>query len=298
MGVIMSDSQFRSFLELVNRIELPTSRTITDEARGLYEKACDLLLMYRGHPDVLMQALQLFVATGVRPYAYTGIALVLAAASYVSNGNHEPEGVEEALRWMEQAQLMAPKAFEIQIFLPLIYGSLKQSQKVRELLDTLRSHPAAKDNIRYALAEIRYWDGKNDIPQVKKWADAAFKIAKTDVQRLYVLNRLASAYMMKRMTKEALALYAEVVKLDPHDPWAWHNMSIMYGDLGDETNAGMCNDRALRIMNFGAAQQVRRSLMARWSKNRHPDILQELPPYAAPGLKSYGEATGAPPKRK
>src|SRR5690606_17702487 len=112
-----------------------------------------------------------------------------------------------------------------------------------------------------------------------QWNEIAFKNAQNNIQRLFALNSLAGSYLKKNRNNEALGLYREVVKIDPNDPWAWHNMSILYMKGNDYTNAGICNDRALRIMDFDAARQVQRSLIKEWSKARRPDLLSETPPY-------------------
>lgn len=87
------------------------------------------------------------------------------------------------------------------------------------------------------------------------------------------------------MYEESLGLFHEVVKIDPNDPWAWHNMSWMYLRLKDYTNAGSCNDRALRIMDFGVARNIQKSLINHWSQNRNPDVLKDVPPYKVRGTQ-------------
>jgi tetratricopeptide (TPR) repeat protein len=275
----MSDSQVQYFVNLFKQIEMPTSKTITEEGRELFERGCDTLLMYRGHPDTLMQALRLFLASDTRPYVLTGMALILDHASYISGGKYEPDGIRIALQRLAEAQDIAPFRFEINIIEPGIYGNLNDIERMREQLDTLRSNSEARTSFRYAITEMWYWEKKNDLSMVVRWNETAFKNAANNVQRLFALNALAGIYLRKDYNEEALELYHEVVKINPGDPWAWHNMSIIYFEQQDYTNAGKCNDRALRTMDFEAARNIQRSLVKVWSKNRHADVLHEIPPY-------------------
>lgn len=275
----MSDTLVQYFVGLLKQITLPTSTTITEDGQEIFERGCDVMLTYRGHYDTLMQALRLFLATEIRPYACAGIAQVLNTASYISGDESDPEGERLALQWFTQAQETNPYRFEINVLEPGFYSFRKDRQKVRALLDRLGSNPEARSSFRYALGEMWYWDRANDLSLVRQWNETAFGIARNNIQRLYALNALAGIYLGKRMNDDALALYHEVVKINPRDPWAWHNMSILYRGKGDYANAGNCNDRALRIMDFGAARDVQKSLVARWSKTRHADVLADVPPY-------------------
>lgn len=62
------------------------------------------------------------------------------------------------------------------------------------------------------------------------------------------------------MYEESLGLFHEVVKIDP-------------------------NDRALRIMDFGVARNIQKSLINHWSQNRNPDVLKDVPPYKVRGTQ-------------
>lgn len=272
----MSDENVRYFDEMLKKIDMPTDTAVSEDAREIFERGRDMMLMYRGHPDTLMQALHYFMATESRPYAFAGAAQVMYAASYLSGGKYDEEGVRIALKWLTSAQEINPHRFEINL---LETGFLKDKAQVRALLDRLRTHPEARTSFRYAMAEMDYWDDMNDLDKVKHWNQVAFQNAQNNTQRLYALNAMASTYMTKNMLEESLGLYHEVVKIDPNDPWAWHNMSWMYLRLKDYTNAGSCNDRALRVMDFGVARDIQKSLVNRWSQNRNPDVLKDVPPY-------------------
>jgi tetratricopeptide (TPR) repeat protein len=276
----MSDKQFEHFLNVVNKLDIPDSDEMTDESRDLFESGRDVMLMYRGHPDTLMQALQLFMATDCRPFVYAGAAIVIMSSSYISDGKYDPAGVKEALKLLDQAKQTArSRCFAIEMIEPGFHSNLGDLKKARNLLDKLGQFDEAQTSYRFAIAEMDYADKTNDMTGVKYWNELGFKRAQNNIQRLYALNALAGTFLMKKKDGEALGLYHEVVKIDPSDPWAWHNMSIIYMRRGDYSNSGYCNDRALSLMDFGAARHVLGNLINRWSKSRNPDILDDIPPY-------------------
>ncbi|HEX2906291.1 MAG TPA: tetratricopeptide repeat protein [Phototrophicaceae bacterium] len=277
----MSDEQARYFVNLLDQIKMPDCDFSTEAARQIYDEAHDVLLMYRGHPDTLMKALQGFVATGVRPYIYAGMARIVLLASYISSGKYDQWGVKQAAQLLQQAQRYASGYFEIDMIEPEIYNLLGQLETMRLKLDNLRRYVEAQTSFRFALLELWYWENGNNLDTITDWCRTAFERAETGIQRLYALNNLASTYMNRQHYQEALGVYQQLVKIDPQDPWAWHNMSWIYLNIQDYASAGACNRRALDNMEFEAARTIQKKLVEMWSKSRLPDILDDVPQYVS-----------------
>ncbi|MCP5098113.1 MAG: hypothetical protein GY943_21405, partial [Chloroflexi bacterium] len=58
----------------------------------------------------------------------------------------------------------------------------------------------------------------------------------------------------------AIKQYYQVTKIDPNDAWAWHNMSVMFTRMQKFEDAHLCNQKALNLMDFGAARQIETQL--------------------------------------
>lgn len=276
----MADDSYQIFADYLNKVKLPAGTAQrTEESFERYEYATDIVLMYRGHPDVLWSAMEAFIATEYLPYIYAGTANVMRSASYLSGGKHASKGVRAAIQMFESAKSLNPYAFEILILEPLLHGSLDDKKAMRYQLDQLAKSEEAATNFRYASTEMSYWKLVGDISRVVQWHDRAMKVATTDIQRLSALNSLAGMFLNQDKMKEAIALYQKVVEIDPNDAWAWHNMAYMYFRMNEYSRAGVCNERALSIMEFGAAQGIRADLIKRWSASRHADVLDDVPPY-------------------
>ena len=60
---------------------------------------------------------------------------------------------------------------------------------------------------------------------------------------------------------ESLALYGQLARIAPNDPWMWHNQSLMLYNLGRCAKALQCHDRVLSLMQFTVARDFRRRIV-------------------------------------
>jgi tetratricopeptide (TPR) repeat protein len=286
----MSESLVKHFRQLIETLDVPGDDLITDEALARYEAGRDILLMYRGDPDILMRALRTFISTQARPLIYAGAACVVISASYISGGKFETEGIDYARSLHGRAASYSRDSFQIELLDVTLLRHLKQMDKMRSALDSIRDHYAnAQTSIGYIFAEMDYWDQRANITEFEKWANIGLEHAQNNVHRLNVLNRLAGTYLkMPKFvgSKQALAYYQKIVTLDPEDPWAWHNMSIIHQHESDYEQAAFCNYRALELMPFGNAFDMLRALVERFAKQRHKDPIQEVARYNVATNKS------------
>lgn len=278
-------------LKYFEEFEFPTNDEITEKAEVIYNAANDVILMYRGHYGDLMRAFQLFIATGCRPYAYLGAARVLIGASYLSGGAYEDAGLDDAQKYLDNARAIIPNHIEIPLQQARIYVSRRDYKKFKEALDQIGQRPEAKNNLSYCMLQIRYWEHQRDMQNCEIWHSKAQALAVTNSQKLDALNRLASAYMGFGNDIRALQLYEQVVKLDPNDPWAWHNMSIMANKRRNFSLGGQYNRNALNIMEFGVAYQVLGQLISIWRNQRHENIVKEVPRYLSQEKQEEKKAT-------
>ena len=65
-----------------------------------------------------------------------------------------------------------------------------------------------------------------------------------------------------KLLEQAAQAYDQVLAIDPRDPWTWHNKSVVLQQLGRYQEALDCNTRALEIMDFGTAQDMRKPFYA------------------------------------
>jgi tetratricopeptide (TPR) repeat protein len=254
---------YQYILNILEKAPLPTSTEITDEARKIFEAACDVELMYTGDLSTLLQALKLFLQTDVQPYAYAGAAKIIARSAYIVNDNYDPRGVAIAMQWFDKARAIVSDRFEINLIAFNLYDSARDYTKCRTVLDGLKAADRTVEaNYRYAIAETRYWGVMKNLVQVEEWNKKALKAAQNDIQRMHALKSLGRIYMNNRKLQEALALYQQVVKINPDDAWTWHNMSFICMSSGDYSQAIFYNDRALSIGEFGAARDIHQRLTA------------------------------------
>jgi tetratricopeptide (TPR) repeat protein len=259
----MSADQFSYILQLAHQIEWPSNREVLPGSRAIYERGLDILNTYRGHPEVLVESLRIFHSTNVLPYALAGLAATLSHSSYISDNNYEPAGIQEALRWLKLAQSMTPDRLEINFHEAVLYIQAKQLDNARRVLDTLGKDPQSAKFFFFCIAEFSYWDCQGNLPKVQFWRDKALAAAGNSMQQYYVRHLFTAFYFNNRFYLDYIKAAQELIKVSPGDPWLWHNLSIAHFRLQQFPEAEFCNQKALGLLDFQPAQEMRDQLRRR-----------------------------------
>jgi tetratricopeptide (TPR) repeat protein len=243
---------------VVQQAEWPMEHRLTMQSRRIYENGLDLVNAYRGHPGIYIEALKMFQRSNSCPYAYAGIAFTLTMASSGEDANAARPGFQKALKWLEKSQAIEPDRPEINFIEAVIYINRGQLENGRLILDHLTTQDAR--NYYVCLTEMNYWHQQGDEDRFLQWIHQALEEASNSHRQAYVLNSLANFHFAKRSYNKSIKLFQKVVEIDPYDPWAWHNMSLMLVRMKQFKEAKLCNERALKIMDFGAARQVEQEI--------------------------------------
>lgn len=263
----MSDAMSQQINQIVAQSSIPAETAITPEATRRYEQATEILDTYRGHPQVLFDALRAYLATGSRPYAYAGIARVLSAAAFEHDDLYDQKTLTQALDWLQRAQEIVPDRNDVNLVEAILYLHMKRYQDARTVLDHLGQ--AGTPDYHFCLTEMSYWDAQRDIPRVEQWYHRAVALTQTEDQRTYLLEMFAGVYLMNKMQDQALPLYERLVQIKPDNPWAWHNASVILYRQKNYDRAEQFNRRALQIMDFGAARNIQALIAYGRGKNAY-----------------------------
>jgi len=250
----MSDPTVQMINQLVARMPIPEESAITPDATARFEQAIEVMYSYRGDPQTLVDGLKAYLSTRCRPYVFAGIAAVLSTASFEHDDQFDQEGVAQALTWLQRAQEIAPDRNEINLFEAIIYLNMKRHQDARTVLDYLAE--CGPFTYRFCITEMSYWADQKEIPRVEEWFERGIALARQDVQRAYLLEMLAGVYLTNNILERSLRLFEEAVRFSSTNPWAWHNMSVIHYRQRNYDAAERCNERALELMDFGAARQM------------------------------------------
>jgi len=245
------------FLALVQTLDWPTAPTTTPAQRLHFEAALDQAAAYTGDPQTLYAALQSFIATGSRPYAYAGTALVLHYAAYDSGDTYDRDGLAAARSWLQRAQALAPDQVEIAVIEAQLDLAAHDFPQARAVLDRLL--PQSRYFYLYT-AELAYWALQQDAAQVQTWYARTAALAESVPRRVQVLNQLAGFYFTHKLWRECITTYRTLTQLKPTDPWIWHNLSLAYYWTQQYPAAQECNVQALALMPFEEAAKLARVL--------------------------------------
>jgi len=277
----MSDLANR-FIQLFRDLPFPSGDEFTEEAISFFQYGNDILLSYRGNSDTLIQATNAYLATKNHIYVRAGAANVLMSASYISGGKYDKNGIAEALRLIQSAKSFAYGQYELDYIEANVYNVMGNTQALKQCIENMSEYDEASRESSFARLQMRYYDNLGDLKKVRHWFEIGSKRAEeeTEIRRISILSHMAGIIMDRvEFTDEAIVLYRKVVQLNANDPWAWHNLSLLYWRNKDYDKSGECNRRALDLMNFGAAQNITENLVKIWEKNRHKDPLNEYPRY-------------------
>jgi tetratricopeptide (TPR) repeat protein len=260
----VANERVQEFHKLFEEIPWPGNTEITDHQQEIFQQGMDTLNSYRGDPDTLVEALKYFVGSGSRPYAFAGAANIMAFASFESDDNFDQDGLQEAMGWLKKAQAITTSRQEINVIEASILIRMKREEEARKILDTLLNQGAT-----FAICSTHVYlcRRKSDISGAESWFERGLNLAQNDVQRLNLLNSMAAAYMMNKSYDKGIDAYEKVLKIAPKDPWAWHNISVMLLRQKKFDRAMTYNQKALSIMNFGAAQEVTRLIKKRMAES-------------------------------
>src|SRR5262245_18551382 len=103
----MSATLSEQLNQFINKTNWPQDINMSAQSHSATEQGIDTLNMYRGHPQVLVDALKIFQACGSQAYAAAGCAYALMLAAYESGDSYDPAGLEFSRDWLIKAQDLA-----------------------------------------------------------------------------------------------------------------------------------------------------------------------------------------------
>ena len=249
----MTNARVDQLVQVLNQKQWPKTNTISPQAREMFLAGLDAANHYTGDFNDLLGPLQIFFQTGVLSYALAGSARMMGLAAFIGDDRFDPDGLQKAQDLLRNARRFSPGQPEIELVEAGIWVNLKQYPNAREVLD--RIEKTGFMNFHLCLAEMSYWNDL-DIAITETWFQRATQLNPAPDQLAILFNRMARQYLVSRQYDKSIDLYQRTVKMTPNDPWVWHNMSVIYLRQNKLAESHRCNQRALQIMDFGAAREI------------------------------------------
>lgn len=240
-------------------LPLPAETEITPAALSVYKRSLDRVNMFRGHPAILVEALEILKECDSRPLVQAGIAYAIFTAAGRGEHSYDQLGLAEAKRRLEQAQAIAPAVPEINFIGVFIALFSLRNETAKVLLKPLITADSYGYYVRTAL--LTYLFINRSEAKLLAAHKETFPFAKTIERRAYLHYRMGSYYLELGLLNRSLAQYRELARLTPYDPWMWHNLSLIYLKKGNLWQALRCNKNALAIMDFADVHRVKEQIM-------------------------------------
>lgn len=261
----MSTQLLEKLLPALEKMGWPQLPEATEQGRQAYMVGLERLDEYDGDVKLLTSALRAFQSGNSKPYACAGVAYTLLVAAQESDGSYAPAGLAESMKWLEQAQDLAPDILEINVIEAMIYAGHGRDQDARLVLDYLQE--VDPYSYQLAKAEIVYWKHQGDVEQSVHWYNEAAKAADNVPQRLRMRARLADYYFEQHQLAEALSIYKEAIHFDNQNVRLWHKISLIYWQQENIDEAEKVNQQALRLQaDYGPAVKLYEAIKAKKSE--------------------------------
>ncbi|HEU4785004.1 MAG TPA: tetratricopeptide repeat protein [Ktedonobacterales bacterium] len=197
-----------------------------------------------------------------RPLCHVGAAEVMFRLSHIRGTTYAPNGLRQGLRFATRAQVHTPLQPDALIAQLKLLAACREPywQELATRTLAMIQH-VAPDHPRLPLAEMLYHRIRGEYEEALMCADRALGTTTNPVEAAAILSSKASLLMSVDRYADAVLSFQNASSLTPSDPWIWHNASIALTHLGRYHEALQCSERALAIMDFGAARAQHERIM-------------------------------------
>ena len=255
----MGSELLEKMLPAIERIAWPTQTAINEVGQRSYEIALDEVDGFRGDPTTYRKALMTLQKSDCRPLALAGVAYVILHASAEKDGSYTPEGLEECMSWLEQAQAINPDLVEINFIEALVYVYGREYDNARLVLDYLQEH--SEPYYRVMTAEVSYAQAVGDLEALEHWVAQATLHANNVPQKLRLLAKIADAYVAAGAVDKGIEQFRKAIHFDRENGELWHKLAVIYWRQENFEEAQRCNQQVLRLApDMPAAQKMAQAL--------------------------------------
>jgi tetratricopeptide (TPR) repeat protein len=237
-----------------------------EDAHALFDHTVAEVRRVRGNWEAFQESATTFLSLP-DPWSRIGGAEITYRLSYLQWRAYAPQGLRFALGQINtvlQEYPLQPDALVMRV--KLLAGSPARQWLLlaQESLNLLKYCAPKHPRIPDAEASLRIQQGDN--VAALECLDRAIAVAPSEEERFVAYATKAAVLAdlgqgdAKRLEQAAQA-YDQVLAIDPRDPWTWHNKSVVLQQLGRYQEALECNTRALEIMDFGVAQDMRKAIL-------------------------------------
>ena len=254
----MGKDLINKLLPVLEKISWTESTAVTQFGAQTYEMGMDWVDQYEGEVGVLQTAIKTFRSSDSRPYAFAGVAYLLANMSRETDGSYDLNGLEEAMKWLGMAQEFEPDRPQINFIEAQVYLFKGELENARLILNYLSDQ--AGHIYRYHVTEAMWCEAVEDYEGMEEFYAEAEKTADTVPKKLRLQTLLGDAYMKIENFEKALHHYNQAIYFNREGDKLWHKMSLIYWRLQNYEECKRCNDIVMRLKPTKSAKRVQDEL--------------------------------------
>jgi hypothetical protein len=244
--------------------EIPWGDHVTyphEQVRAVFESTLREVGAASGDWAKLRGAVHVFAGLP-RPFCHVGAAEVMFRLSYLHGTTYAPVGLRQGLRFATRAQLhtpLQPDALIAQLKLLVACRAQYWQELATKTLAMIQqvdpNHP------RLPQAQMFYHRIRGEYEQALVCADRTLALPASPAEKASTFSSKALLLISLDRYEDATMAFHKALSLNASDPWIWHNASIALAHLGRYHEALQYSERALSIMDFGAARAQHERIM-------------------------------------
>lgn len=260
----MTLNEAEHFLTLYGQkrnVTIPIRETITEQDRQQFDTVYKKLGEYNGRPEPIMAAFEIAKEIESQPLFAAAMARVVQTSAYSHGDVYDEKLMEESVEWVELAESVAPDEKKVLHTAIDVHLSNKNYEPSKRALD--QGKMLYPDAFEFKLSDLYILNRTGTLRQVRKVIAQVDENSLTTDQRLLFFWAAAGSFLAHKEWKQSAKLYDKVTKLEPDNPWAWHNLSIARLNDKKTIRAFLANRKALGLMDFGMARHYQKEIRAK-----------------------------------
>jgi tetratricopeptide (TPR) repeat protein len=243
-------------------LKAPENMSVDEKVDFYFKKAREVMDNYDGDTTSLEQLAipyseEIIKIAPDSPYGYYVLSRCARYFSYYSGDKYDYCTIKQgALPLAKKAVELGAKSSLIHMNLAMCYSNMGKHSLALNSIDeavNLSENEQAKGYNMVHRGIILERAGRKQ-EALKAYQEAETKYPLDSIAKKYLYDNLGSLYIDLRMYDQGIEYAKKRCSLTPDSPWAWHNLGVVYQKVKRYDEAINCEEKALGIMNFGAAR--------------------------------------------
>lgn len=258
------DGDQKTEISLSPELKAPENLSVNDKVEFYFKKARKVMDDYTGDTTFLKELAipyseEIIKIAPDSPYGYYGLSRCAGYLGYYSGNKYDHNTIKQgALPLAKKAVELGPKISLMYMNLAMCYSYINEHtlalKNIDEAINLSESEQIKGLNmVHYGMILVRA-GRQRDALNVYLKAETRYPL--DPIAKKYLYDNLSLLYVDLKKYAQGIDYATKLCSLTPDNPWAWHNLGVAYQKVGRYDEAINCEEKALGLMDFGAARSA------------------------------------------